>query len=272
MKKILLLITLVFFSYMTKAQTVVFQDNFNDEDISDWTLYDEDGDGIPWGAVQVTDDMGNPEGTPVLRSSSWNGDPLTPDNYVVSPAIDLSNASGNITLEWVVTAADENFADENYTVYVTDAGNAVSDVNSASISFNELVTDNGPGGLDNPYTKTLDISSLAGSSSVYVAFRHHNVTDQFTIEIDDVTVTADNLSTDEFSRVNFEFFVNNDQLNLSANQSFDNINIFDLSGKQVMSQTLSSNDENVSIQNFANGLYLAKVKIGEQTKTFKFVK
>lgn len=272
MKKTLLIFSLLLIGNLTKAQTVVYQDDFNDEDISDWTLYDEDGDGENWSVVQIQDDTGNPVGTPVLRSSSWNGSPLTPDNYAVSPAIDLSNASGTITLEWVVTAADDSWADENYTVYVTDAGNTVSDVNSASISFNELVSDNGPGGLDNPYTKTLDISSLAGSSSVYVAFRHHNVTDQFTIEIDDVTVTADNLSTDEFSQVNFEFFVNNDQLNLSANQSFDNINIFDLSGKQVMSQTLSSNDENVSIQNFANGLYLAKVQIGEQTKTFKFVK
>jgi len=261
------------FGFLTKPQTIVYQDDFNDEDISDWTLYDEDGNDVNWTVTQIQDQNDNPVGTPVLRSFSWNQAPLTPDNYAVSPAIDLSNASGTITLEWVVTAADESWTDENYTVYVTDAGNTVADVNSATINFNELVSDNGPGGLDNPYTKTLDISSLAGSSSVYVAFRHHNVTDQFTIEIDDVSVTADNLSTDEFAQVSFEFFVNdNDQLNLSANKGFKKINIFDLSGKQVMSQELSSNNENVSIQKLANGLYLAKVQIGEEMKTFKFVK
>ena len=274
MKKLLLLLFIGLLSVPSFSQSVVYEDDFNDEDISDWTLFDEDGDGNNWSVVQIQDANGNPVGTPVIRSNSWTqtAGPLTPDNYAVTPAIDLSNASGTITLEWVVTAADDSFADENYTVYVTDAGNSVSDLNAASISFNEIVTDNGPGGLDNPYTKTLDISNLAGSSAVYVAFRHHNVTDQFTIEIDDVSVTAENLSSDEFALSNFEFFINENNLNLTANQSFDQINVFDLSGKQIMNKNLSSNEENISIQNLANGLYLAKVQIGDQTKTFKFIK
>ncbi|MDR9401726.1 MAG: T9SS type A sorting domain-containing protein, partial [Psychroflexus sp.] len=84
--------------------------------------------------------------------------------------------------------------------------------------------------------------------------------------------TEDNLSNEQFETVNFDFYVNNGQLFLNANQSFDQISIFDLSGKKVMSQELSSNDENVSIQSLASGLYLAKVQIGEQTKTIKFLK
>lgn len=85
--------------------------------------------------------------------------------------------------------------------------------------------------------------------------------------------TEDTLSAEDFvEAVTFEFFIDNGILNISANKSFEQINIFDLSGKQVMSQELSSNDENVSIQSLASGLYLAKVKIGEQTKTIKFLK
>jgi hypothetical protein len=84
--------------------------------------------------------------------------------------------------------------------------------------------------------------------------------------------TEDNLSNEQFETVNFDFYVNNGQLFLNANQSFDQISIFDLSGKKMMSQELSSNDENVSIQSLASGLYLAKVQIGEQTKTIKFLK
>ena len=275
MKKKLLLLCAIFVSTFTFAQTVVYEENFDDQDVSDWTLYDEDGDGFNWEIVQFEDDNQNPIGTPLLRSVSYDNDntsALTPDNYAVTPAIDLSSASGTITLEWVVSAADENFADENYTVYVTDAGNSVSDLNSASISFNELVTDNGPAGLGNSYTKTLDISNLAGSSSVYVAFRHHNVTDEFSIEIDDVSITAGNLSSDEFALSKFQFFVNENNLNITANQSFNQINIFDLSGKQIMDKELSSNDETISIQGLANGLYLAKIQIGDQNRTFKFIK
>ncbi len=85
--------------------------------------------------------------------------------------------------------------------------------------------------------------------------------------------TDSTLSSEDFEEaISFEFFINNGRLNISANQSFDQINIYDLSGKQIMNKNLSSNDENVSIQSLANGLYLAKVQIGNQTKTFKFIK
>ena len=91
------------------------------------------------------------------------------------------------------------------------------------------------------------------------------------IYVDNVNFTT-TLDVEEFEVIDFEFFISNTQLNITANQSFDQINIFDLSGKQVMNKNLSSNDENISIQSLASGLYLAKVQIGNQTKTFKFIK
>ena len=78
--------------------------------------------------------------------------------------------------------------------------------------------------------------------------------------------------TFDFNDLNFDYLNNENNLNFHANQSFDQINVFDLSGKQVLNKNLSSNDENISIQGLANGLYLAKVQIGDQTKTFKFIK
>ena len=271
MKKITLFLILMI-SHCMISQTIIFEDDFNDEDITDWTLFDEDGDGVNWSAIQITDANGIPVGTPVLRSASWNGSPLTPDNYAVSPVIDLMSETGNnVTLSWVVTAADASFADENYTVYVA-TGNTVSDFLSASISFNEIVTDNGPGGLDNPYTKTLDISSLAGNM-VYVAFRHHGVTDEFTIEIDDVKVESENLSIEDFETFNFNYFVDSqNHLNLSANQAFDQVQLHNLLGQQVLNQKLSAQDERIDLNSLTTGVYLAKVQINDATKTFKIVK
>lgn len=271
MKKITLLL-LLFVIQISFSQTILFEDDFNDLDISDWTLYDEDGDGVEWSAVQIQDEFMNPVGTPVLRSASWNGSPLTPDNYAFSPAIDLTNETGNtITLTWVVTAADASFADENYTVYVA-TGNTVADALAATISFNEIVTDNGPGGLDNPYTKTLDISSLAGSV-VYVAFRHHNVSDEFTIEIDDVTVDSQTLGTTDFDPLNFNYFVDaQNKLNLSANESFSSVKLFNLLGQEVLAKSLSNQNESIDINALNSGVYLAQVQISGKMETFKFVK
>lgn len=84
--------------------------------------------------------------------------------------------------------------------------------------------------------------------------------------------TESNLSTDEFEAISFEHFINNGHLNLTADQSLNKVIVYDLSGKLVMSRELSTNDEKISIQGLASGLYLAKVQIGEQAKTFKFVK
>jgi hypothetical protein len=274
MKKITLLFIL-FLVQSAVSQTIIFEDNFDDEDITDWTIYDEDGDGFEWSAVQIQDENGLPVGSPVLRSASWTSTsgPLTPDNYAVSPVIDLSaETNSTITLSWVVTAADASFADENYTVYVA-TGNTVADFTSATISFNEIVTDNGPGGLENPYTKTLDISSLGGNSTVYVAFRHHNVSDEFTIEIDDVKVESQSLSIDEFDSANFEYFVDSrNVLNLSANQTFESVSLHNLLGQNVLNQELSSNNETIDLNDLTSGVYLTKVQINGDSKTFKIIK
>ena len=52
MKKTLLRLAFVALPMFGFAQTY-FSDNFDDEDISDWTLYDQDGDGYNWETVNL---------------------------------------------------------------------------------------------------------------------------------------------------------------------------------------------------------------------------
>ncbi|MGO3238563.1 MAG: T9SS-dependent choice-of-anchor J family protein [Psychroflexus halocasei] len=274
MKKITLL-ALLFVASIGYSQTVIWEDDFNDEDISDWTLYDEDGDANEWFVVQIEEEDGTPVNTPVLRSASWSSfsGPLTPDNYAVSPAIDLTGEDGTntITLTWNVSAADAAYSDENYTVYVA-TGNSVSELTSSSISFNELVSDNGPAGSENFYEKTLDLTSMAGET-VYVGFRHHDVTNVFTIEIDDVSVTTEpNASNDQFAAHNFKFYNTTDVLGLSANTNIDTIEIFNSLGQKVGTYELDSMNSEINISNLSSGLFIAKVSIGDSSETFKFVK
>lgn len=275
MKKITLLFVALLGAVSMNAQsTTYFQDDFNDLDISDWTLYDEDGDGTNWYVVQIQDQNGNPVATPLLRSASWNQVPLTPDNYAVTPAIDLTAETGSntITLSWDVAAADADFADENYTVYVAN-GNQVADFLASSTSYNELVSDNGPGGLNNFYTKTLDITSFAGQT-IYVAFRHHNVSDEFTIEIDNVSVVAENLGIRESQIAGFKHFYNasTNDLTLSADQAFSQVGLYNILGQQVISKQLSSTEETVNLSSLNTGVYLVNVEVNGQLATFKIVK
>src|SRR5690606_12903025 len=179
MRKYLFFFAFIFALASMNAQ-VVTSDAFEDLDISDWSLYDEDGDGFEWSAVQLTDEFGVPVGTPILTSVSWSGTPLTPDNWAVSPAIDLTGASGDITLTWYVFASDPLYNLENYGVYVGTSNN-VADLTAAGELFTEFEL---PEALTE---RTLDLSSFAGET-IYVAFRHYDVSDQFRIGIDDVSV------------------------------------------------------------------------------------
>ena len=56
-----------------------------------WTFVDADGDGYNWARYNDSDYAY--EGDYSLRSYSWNGSVLTPDNWAISPAFSLSGAS-----------------------------------------------------------------------------------------------------------------------------------------------------------------------------------
>ncbi|WP_291122729.1 T9SS-dependent choice-of-anchor J family protein [Empedobacter sp. UBA7620] len=260
-----LLFTSAFFTafIFSKAQVQVWQDNFNDLDISDWTLYDQDGDGNDWDVAQLTSG-GAPSGTPILTSVSWNGAPLTPDNWVVSPAVDLTNASGAITLKWSVFASDPEYNLENYGVYVATE-NSVEALTTAGELFTEF---------DLPSTlteRTLDLSAFAGQT-IYIAFRHYDVSDQFRIGIDNVSVEAATLAVSEASKTKVSVYPNptSDVLNIKSLENVKSVEIFDLTGKKANIVIL--NNGVVDVRNLAKGAYILKVNSDNGSTSHKFIK
>lgn len=175
------------------AQTY-FSADFNDESYAGWTRYDQDGDGKNWADMFfVPDSNGNPT-TPVsLISRSWQVSALTPDNWIVSPAIDLTSATGQLDLYWKVKCAAASWDQEHYSVYVATASDLAS-LEASAVKFSETYDD--PADAGTQYTRSLDVSSFAGQT-IYVAFRHHDVTDMDYISIDDVVVKAPDTTVPE---------------------------------------------------------------------------
>lgn len=219
MKKLLLIPSLIFSVGISTAQTAYFQDDFS-SGLNDWVLYDEDGDGNNWAVNDYNDGQGQ-----VATSASWqNSVVLYPDNWMVSPLIDLTSASGqDVVLEWVVKAQDQDFADENYSVYI----NTSDDINTMEADgalFNEVIGTTS----DNYVSRSVDVSSLAGNQ-VYIAFRHHNVSDQFRINIDDVIVRTPlqndlaitSISSDNLLAGDREFTIQVTNLGLDPQTGFD---------------------------------------------------
>jgi len=177
MKKTLLGAALILATGVS-AQTY-FEDDFSTAITNKWTLTDGDGDGSNWSRFDTQGPQGN-----VATSASWSstGGALTPNNWMISNAIDLTSATGVTNLSWVVMAQDQAWPAENYSVYVNTSNNT-ADMIAGSAAFNEVMT-----ATNGEYvSRFVDLSAYNGQT-VYVAFRHHNVTDQFRINIDDVSV------------------------------------------------------------------------------------
>jgi len=294
MKKTLLLIgALTFGVSQINAQTY-FSEDF-ESGLNSWELYDEDGDNNNWEVNDYNDGQGN-----VATSASWlNPNPLTPDNWMVSPAIDLSSATGlDVVLEWVVKAQDQDWADENYSVYINSSDD-ISTMETDGALFNEVIGTT-PGG--NYVSRSIDVSSYAGGQ-VYIAFRHHNVSDQFSINIDDVAVRSplqndlavtainvdnllagdrefsiqvSNLGLDPHTAFDLEWSFGSDNgtenitgINLTASQTYNitiNINGIEPGQNQVFSAEITNSDDD-NDNNSLNSPFNFVIPIPQYTAT-----
>lgn len=269
MKKITLLCFMILAGY-GYAQTSVFLDDFEDDTYPGWAFYDDDGDGFNWGEInQIPDGDGGFVTPPSLISRSWQQVPLTPDNWAVSPAIDLSNASGSIDLEYITQVASAFWDEEKYSLYISTTDD-IDAIKSLDADLTETLGDAGDTGT--PETHNFDLTSYAGET-IYVVFRHWDTTDMDYLAIDSVEVIAENLSISDFEAFNFNYFVDSqNHLNLSANQAFEQIQLHNLLGQLVLSQKLSAQNERIDLNSLSKGVYLVQAQINNVSKTFKVFK
>jgi len=255
------------------AQVQVWKDDFNDEDVSDWMLYDDDGDEIQFGDIfQIMNNTTQQPVTPVsLISRSWQQVALTPDNWAVSSAIDISKAQGTLTLSWITQVAAAAWDLEKYAVYVSTS----PDQASLLASPVKVVETLGQGtNAGTPVNHTLDLTSFIGQPQIYVAFRHYDCTDQDFLSIDDVTVKATSLlAVSDVSKKAVSIYPNptTEALILNVNSKINSADIYDLSGKLVRNVTVSA-DNKVNVQDLKNGTYVLKVNTEAGSTSHKFIK
>ncbi|TYA57989.1 T9SS-dependent choice-of-anchor J family protein [Formosa maritima] len=258
MKNFTLLVACVFLCFTMNSQVVVWSDDFNDEDISDWSVTDADGDGNNWGDIPAVGDGMGGYITPVsLISRSWQQIPLNPDNWVVSPVIDLSTATTPITLEWITQVAAATWDEEKYSVHVGTTNDISVLVNSAT-SMTETLGDAGNTGT--PVNHTFDISDLAGEAQVYVAFRHWDCSDQDFLSVDDVTVSAQTLSIDEFEEPNrYKVACNNHYISIYNINSEVNYKLINITGQLVLEGKTNNETHTIDATKLTTGIYIIEI-------------
>ena len=86
-----------------QTRATFFSEDFEGGALTGWTTIDNDGDGFNWDNSANIGSFTAHTGSYCATSASWdagNSVALTPDNWLLSPAIDLSSASGTVLLEW----------------------------------------------------------------------------------------------------------------------------------------------------------------------------
>jgi hypothetical protein len=163
-----------------------------------WTTIDADGDGYNWelGSVLMAGYLipSHGDGADCMSSQSYDSDAgaLTPDNYLVSPQVQLG---GSITF-WAC-AQDESYAAEHFGVAVSTTSNtnasAFATLQEWTMTAKSVGT---PGNYASRsrvgregtwYEYTVDLSSYAGQTG-YIAIRHFNCSDMFYLDVDDITI------------------------------------------------------------------------------------
>ena len=188
MKQILLTIALWagLFLAGVQAQVTLLNENFEGNAIPlGWTTIDADGDGQQWehsGVQDVFSQCHSGSGAAASYSKDINTfTALTPDNWLVTPAITLA---GNSTLSFWRMVGYFSYA-EHYGVYISTT--SATDPSAFTLLYEET-----PTAASYAWTeRTVSLSAYTGST-VYLAFRHFNSTNLLGIAIDDILVTCDN--------------------------------------------------------------------------------
>lgn len=167
--------------YVPDTSTYIYYEDFEDGDISAWTLIDANNDGLNWELV------GEPgiktySGSYVLMSASYtDAGAVQPDNWAFTPAIELT--SDNHLSFWMC-AQDPEWPEEHFAAYVIDTTPNSKNLASCTVLVEETQMDG------NGYHQYVaKIPSSFDGKTVHIGFRHFNCYDMFRLNLDDVGVT-----------------------------------------------------------------------------------
>ena len=177
---------------------VLWTSSFEDG-IDGWTSIDADSDGYGWEhktaaeSTRYADYSGMESEGCAVSASFANETVINPENYLVSPEIELAGKYYQPVVSWYTGNADKDFYADYYSVYVyggeeeltaENIAEKLSDETVSSLVYSESLQSN-----EYCYKACAFDNSYIGKS-VKVVFVHHNCSEQGSLKIDEVSVSA----------------------------------------------------------------------------------
>lgn len=260
MKKSLLFAFVMICSTYGFSQVFLLQEYFNDpvKISSNWTTIDNDGDGYNW---RINHDATNL----FAVSDSWksgvmgNG-ALIPENYLVSPKINLTGLSGTVKLRFTIQIPDPLLVEEHYKVAVSTTGNKVMDFKNIVLEETCTAADYYEN-LPSWKERLVDLTPYIGQN-IYLTWCHFNCTNMYQIQLDSIQVSySTNVNLGNCEQTQVAVYPNpvNDKLLITG--SFENaqLQLFTTDGRKVYQSAKESKQAEINVSSLENGLYVLKI-------------
>ena len=234
--------------------------DFNDG-ILLWTSIDADGDGYHW---EMRPNWGNQENPwSVTSASNYAGNPLTPDNYLISP---LKGPYHKVYFR--ASAQDAAYPAEHFAIAVSTEGN--TSPADFTVVWEQTLTAKDPGAW---YNFSVDLSQFNGEN-IWVAFRHFNCTNQFFLNLDDVALLIQPEDVAEAKDVLVTVYPNpaTDRFVVSVERPVHHYEVYDMTGALVRRAVVNAEGFEVNLSDLSSGAYLLRLHCDEAVVMRRFVK
>lgn len=280
--KNVLLFMLMTFSVVANAQFIIWEDDFEDGEVSDWTLIDQDNNANTWltrkniqydnTTFLIYDGQFGVLGT--YSINLVDGAPLMgrEENLAISPAIDLSSYSGKITLH---INGQTSIYDTNQplSVYGSTSPDPATFTLLGKINLIRLTAE------DAEFADySLDISAFAaGKTAMHIALG--NADNLFTgLEIDHISIDAETfLSVKDAASKTATTIKQNPVAETLQLQLGDGINAEEVSLKiynttgTLVKEALYS-ETGIAVSDLAAGVYFVVIENDTAVERLKFIK
>lgn len=236
--------------------------DFNDG-IMRWTTIDGDGDGYNW---QMRQNWGNTENPYSVTSASYddmNELPLFPENYLVSPfKLDCEEIS------FIACAQDASHPTEHFGVAVSTEGNTSAE--DFTLVWEEDMTAKAAGSW---YYYDVDLRAYQGQD-IYVAIVHYDCSNQFMLNIDDVTLYRTYDQVTESDAMTLSVYPNPavSRIMVESEATVERYELYDMRGALLRHANVGQNGFVIDLETLPAGTYLLKTVTEGTVETRRFVK
>ena len=249
-------------------------EDFEDENIffGCYSVEDEDGNTAAFRQQFIDLDGNGTDNVYVTNGSTSN---TAKNDWIYSPSINLTTGV-EYSINFTYNGADGSFpADENIEVLLVDAPSSAATVLASLFSETGIVLTGNFSQAESMATTQAVTYISTSTGTYYLAFNATSTANTGSLLLFDYSIDGQTLSLNENNLKTMRNTYNKqtDILTLkSSTLPFSNIEIFNILGQRVLSNKLSSVNENINLSFLKDGIYLGKATIGNKTSSFKILK